>query len=53
MVCIPFRLLLTSISNRDYPQVQASILVIALTYIGVNFISDLLYGVVDPRIKLE
>src|SRR5437764_6042595 len=47
------RLLLTSISNRDYPQVQASILVIALTYILVNFASDLLYGVVDPRIKLE
>jgi peptide/nickel transport system permease protein len=46
------RLLLTSISNRDYPQVQASILVIALTYILVNFLSDLLYGVVDPRIKL-
>jgi peptide/nickel transport system permease protein len=47
------RLLLQSISTRDYPQVQASILVIALTYIMVNFISDLLYGVVDPRIKLE
>ncbi len=47
------RLLLQSISARDYPQVQASILVIALTYILVNFISDLLYGVVDPRIKLE
>ena len=47
------RLLLQSISNRDYPQVQASILVIALTYILVNFISDLLYGVVDPRIKLS
>ncbi|MGZ8798008.1 MAG: ABC transporter permease, partial [Thermoanaerobaculia bacterium] len=47
------RLLLTSISQRDYPQVQASILVIAITYIMVNFISDLLYGVVDPRIKLE
>jgi ABC-type dipeptide/oligopeptide/nickel transport system permease component len=47
------RLLLTSISNRDYPQVQASILVIAVTYILVNFASDLLYGVVDPRIKLE
>jgi len=46
------RLLITSISNRDYPQVQASILVIALTYIMVNFLSDLLYGVVDPRIKL-
>jgi peptide/nickel transport system permease protein len=47
------RLLLQSISQRDYPQVQASILVIALTYILVNFASDLLYGVVDPRIKLQ
>lgn len=47
------RLLIQSITTRDYPQVQASILVIALTYIMVNFISDLMYGVVDPRIKLE
>lgn len=47
------RLLIQSITTRDYPQVQASILVIALTYILVNFISDLLYGVVDPRIKLQ
>ena len=47
------RLLIQSISTRDYPQVQASILVIALTYIMVNFLSDLLYGVADPRIKLE
>ena len=47
------RLLIQSITTRDYPQVQASILVIALTYIMVNFLSDLLYGVVDPRIKLE
>lgn len=47
------RLLIQSITTRDYPQVQASILVIALTYIMVNFISDLLYGIVDPRIKLQ
>ncbi|HEY8711556.1 MAG TPA: nickel ABC transporter permease [Thermoanaerobaculia bacterium] len=47
------RLLIQSINARDYPQVQASILVIAVTYIMVNFVSDLLYGVVDPRIKLE
>ena len=47
------RLLIQSINTRDYPQVQASILVIALTYILVNFLSDLMYGVVDPRIKLE
>ncbi|MEO8383560.1 MAG: nickel ABC transporter permease [Acidobacteriota bacterium] len=47
------RLLIQSISTRDYPQVQASILVIAVTYILVNFLSDLLYGIVDPRIKLQ
>jgi ABC-type dipeptide/oligopeptide/nickel transport system permease component len=47
------RLLITSITTRDYPQVQASILVIAVTYILVNFASDLLYGVVDPRIKYD
>ena len=47
------RLLITSITTRDYPQVQASILVIAITYILVNFASDLLYGVVDPRIKYD
>ena len=47
------RLLIQSINARDYPQVQASILVIAVTYIFVNFFADLLYGVVDPRIKLE
>ena len=47
------RLLIQSINTRDYPQVQASILVIALTYILVNFLSDLMYGIVDPRIKLE
>jgi peptide/nickel transport system permease protein len=47
------RLLITSITTRDYPQVQASILIIAVTYILVNFASDLLYGVVDPRIKYD
>jgi len=47
------RLLIQSITTRDYPQVQASILVIALTYILINLLSDLLYGVVDPRITYD
>jgi len=47
------RLLIQSITTRDYPQVQASIMVIALTYILVNLMADLLYGIVDPRIKYE
>ena len=47
------RLLIQSIGARDYPQVQASILVIALTYILVNLLTDLLYSFVDPRIQYD
>ena len=47
------RLLIQSISTRDYPQVQASIMVIALTYIAINFLTDLVYGFIDPRIKYD
>jgi peptide/nickel transport system permease protein len=47
------RLLIQSINARDYPQVQASILIIALTYILVNLVTDLLYAFVDPRIQYD
>ncbi|HSG63630.1 MAG TPA: ABC transporter permease, partial [Gammaproteobacteria bacterium] len=47
------RLLLQSIAARDYPQMQGSILVIALTYIAVNLITDLVYAMVDPRIRYD
>ena len=47
------RLLITSITTRDYPQVQGSIMVIALTYIAVNLITDILYAWVDPRIQYK
>jgi dipeptide transport system permease protein len=43
--------LIDSIARRDYPVVQAGILISALTFIGVNLIVDVLYGVVNPRIR--
>jgi dipeptide transport system permease protein len=43
--------LIDSISRRDYPVVQAGILISALTFIAANLIVDLLYGVADPRIR--
>ncbi len=43
--------LIDSIGRRDYPVVQAGILISALTFIAANFIVDLLYGVADPRIR--
>jgi ABC-type dipeptide/oligopeptide/nickel transport system permease component len=47
------RLLIQSIGFRDYPLVQGCILLIAVTYVGVNLLTDLLYGVLDPRIRYE
>jgi len=45
------RLLVQSIGFRDYPLVQGCILFIAVTYVAVNLVTDLLYGVLDPRIS--
>jgi ABC-type dipeptide/oligopeptide/nickel transport system permease component len=45
------RLTIQAISNRDYYLVQGCILAIGLTYIAVNFLTDLLYSVVNPRIR--
>jgi ABC-type dipeptide/oligopeptide/nickel transport system permease component len=47
------RLTLQAIQFRDYPLVQGCILAIAVTYIGVNFLTDLAYLLVDPRIRME
>ena len=47
------RLLIQSISFRDYPTVQGCVLLIAVTYVGVNLITDLTYGYLDPRIRVD
>jgi len=45
------RLTIDAISNRDYAVVQGCILAIGLTYVAVNFMTDLVYSVVNPRIR--
>lgn len=45
------RLLITSISNRDYPVAQAIITIIAMLVLLINFFVDLLYRVLDPRVE--
>ncbi len=45
-------LTLEAIQNRDYPLVQGCILVIALVYVLVNLVVDLLYSWLDPRVQL-
>jgi ABC-type dipeptide/oligopeptide/nickel transport system permease component len=45
------RLLIQAISFRDYPLVQGCILLIAVTYVTMNLVTDLLYSVLDPRVR--
>jgi len=45
------RLTITAISSRDYYLVQGCILIIGLTYVVVNFLTDLLYSLANPRIR--
>ena len=46
-------LLITSISNRDYPVVQGIIVLIAAMVVIINFAVDILYGKIDPRIRMD
>jgi ABC-type dipeptide/oligopeptide/nickel transport system permease component len=47
------RLLVESIEKRDYPVTQACVLVIALTYVLVNLLTDLAYARLDPRVRFS
>ncbi|MEP7270159.1 MAG: nickel ABC transporter permease [Acidobacteriota bacterium] len=47
------RLTVDSINSRDYPMVQGCILMIALTYILANLVTDFTYRLLDPRIKVD
>lgn len=46
------KLTVEAILKRDYPVVQACILLISLSYVAVNIVTDLVYGWVDPRVRL-
>ncbi len=47
------RLALDAIMKRDFPVIQGTILLMALMFVLMNVIIDILYGVVDPRIRME
>ena len=46
------KLAVDSISMRDYPMIQAYVMWLAILYVCVNLITDLVYGALDPRIRL-
>ena len=47
------RLIVQAVENRDYPLVQASATVLAITIVGVNLLVDLTYSWLDPRIRVS
>lgn len=47
------QLLITSISYRDFPLVQGIVMYITVTVVFINFVVDVLYSVIDPRIRLR
>ena len=47
------RLLIDSVSYRDYPVIQAEILLFALEFVLINLLVDVLYGLVNPEIRLR
>jgi peptide/nickel transport system permease protein len=47
------RLLVDSIDARDYPVVQGAVLLIAVSFIVINIVVDIVYAVIDPRIRYD
>jgi len=47
------RLAVQAITERDYPLLQGCILLIALSCVLVNLFTDLVYAVIDPRVRVE
>jgi peptide/nickel transport system permease protein len=45
-------LLYNSIQRRDYPMAQGCVLLVACTYVFVNLLTDLVYGLVNPKVRL-
>ncbi len=46
------RLVVEAIFARNYPLVQAAVLLYAVTYVGLNFLADLIYTWLNPRVRL-
>lgn len=46
-------MILEGIQNKDFPVVQACVLCVSAIYLGMNFLVDLLYAVLNPRIRYD
>lgn len=47
------RFALQAVYNRDFPVIQAAVFVVAMVFLVINFLMDILYGFLDPRIRVK
>lgn len=47
------QLIINSITRRDFPVIQGVVLIVTVLYVVINLVIDLLYGIVDPRVRLD
>ena len=47
------RLIIGAVLSRDFPVIQGGLLFLAVIYLAVNLVVDLLYAALDPRVRLE
>ena len=47
------RLAINAISRRDYPVIMGTVLVFSVVFVMVNLLVDILYTLIDPRIRYE
>ena len=46
-------MIVSAIDNRDYALIQATVLVVALAFVVINLLTDLLYMVINPKVAAE
>ena len=46
------QLIINSVERRDFAVIQGSVMLIAVSYVLINLVIDLLYGIIDPRVRL-
>ena len=47
------RLIVRAVPGRDFPVIQAGVFVFGVIFVGINLLVDMLYTVVDPRVRLS
>ena len=47
------QLMLSAVYARDFPVVQSGLIVVALLFVAANFLVDMAYGLIDPRVRMR